>query len=362
MQARAMGGVMGRWMQRPVRLPAVSQETLEEEAAQKRSTMALARELLHAVEQFVISTPDLDTRRFLNRISNTAAGLSEEADAASIAEYREWAQSALGAFAQLQKRYVSEREEEMWRLLDLHQQAIERSHTRDEALVQSIEQSHQRLRRLSSLDDIREARLEIEEEIRQAKSLVDLKVREDRERNQALARQIARLESALAAVRGRARFDALTRLYHRGALMDSLREVLKMGQPCSLAVLDVDNFKTINSSLGHAVGDRLLVMVAEQLSRVARTTDVPARWGGDEFCFLAPGLNGEQLAQRLAGAVARRHVRMQTGERHYSVLLSMSVGIAAWNTHDPPETLIYNADKALLAVKRSGKGGVRIGH
>ena len=168
------------------------------------------------------------------------------------------------------------------------------------------------------------------------------------------------LQAELAAVRGQARYDALTRIFHRGAFLESLGRLLAEGKPCSLAFLDVDDFKTINDTLGHTIGDRLLTVLADQLRRGMRTTDVAARYGGDEFCFLGPGLNAEQLAQRLAGAVARRHVRLELEERTCSVLLSVSVGIAQSKLGDTPEELLERADQALTRTKRGSKGGIQI--
>lgn len=331
--------------------------------AEKRdASLALARELFHSVEQFVISTPDLDTSRFLKRMRATTAAITSNAQPDDLRLYREWVRKALGTFAALQRRCVAEREEEMWRLLDALSSASEAGIHSDQRLVHSLRESYQRLREYASIKDIREARLHLEDEIRRIQKVVELKAREDRERIAALQRQVTRLEAALAAVRGQADFDVLTGVYHRGVFDQRLQEMLSANGPCSLAMIDVDNFKTINDTLGHTVGDRILTMVGGNIHRVARSSDVPARYGGDEFAFACLGFTAEQLAQRLSGAVARRHVRleMDEGERVVQVLLSTSVGIAAAREGDSPSTLLQRADQALLAAKQAGKGGTRI--
>jgi len=334
------------------------------EQSRAGAALALARELLHSVEQFIISTPDLDTARFLQRMRSTASGLQPGVDAHTLRLYREWVRNALGTFAGLQKRYVREREDEMWRLLKAMSQAAEVGHSTDHRLVQAIRESHGRMRELASLPDIREARLHLEEELHQAQKLVELKARRERERLAALQRQVERLEAALEAVRGQADFDVLTGVYHRGVFDERLRAVLTSGVPFSVAMLDVDNFKTINDSMGHAVGDRILTILGNNLHRVARSTDLPARYGGDEFAFIAGGFNAEQTAQRLAGAVARRHIRTEVDEgdreRVISVLLSTSVGIAAFKPGDSYDSLLQRADQAMLSAKRAGGGSVRI--
>ncbi|HEU4754664.1 MAG TPA: GGDEF domain-containing protein, partial [Armatimonadota bacterium] len=204
--------------------------------------------------------------------------------------------------------------------------------------------------------------LHLEDEVRRAQKLVELKERQDRERIAALQRQVTRLEAALASVRGQADFDTLTGVYHRGVFDQRLQGYLEAENPCTLALIDVDNFKTINDTLGHTVGDRILALLGENIHRVARSTDLAARYGGDEFAFVAVGFTAEQIAQRLSGAVARRHVRMELdeGERIIQVLLSTSVGITTSRRGDTPHSLIQRSDQAMLAAKKAGKGGLRI--
>lgn len=328
----------------------------------KEAALALARELFHAVEQFVISTPDLDARRFLQRMRATSAGVTAAADTATLALYRAWVDGALGTFAELQRRCVSEREDEMWRLLDSLSRATEQGANTESRLLADLSHSHQRLRELARIEDIREARLHLEDEVRRAQKLVELKERQDRERIAALQRQVTRLEAALAAVRGQADYDTLTGIYHRGVFDQKLGGYLGGEHPCTLALIDVDNFKTINDSLGHTVGDRILAILGDNIHRVARSTDLAARYGGDEFAFVASGFTAEQVAQRLSGAVARRHVRLELdeGERIIQVLLSTSVGIATSRATDSPSSLIHRCDQALLSAKKGGKGGLRI--
>lgn len=356
-----MQGVISKLAQKVTGNPVVPAEARPDEAERKEAALALAREVLHSIEQFIISTPDLDTSRFLQRMRGTAAGLNSQADTATIRLYQEWTRKAVGMFAGLQRRYVAEREEEMWRLLDVYSQAQQQSRNRTDDLIQSVRNSHDKMRRCVSIDDIRAAREALETEVRETQRLIDQKIREDKERIQALSRQVAQLEATLAAVRGQANYDVLTGLYHRGVMDLKLRELMAAGHPCGLAMIDIDNFKTINDTLGHSIGDRMIQQVAQVLARVARTTDLVARYGGDEFVFLSVGATPDQLAQRLAGAVARRHVRLEIEEqRVVSVLLSLSVGVASSKTGDYPEQLLDRADQALLLAKRSGKGGIRM--
>ena len=242
----------------PVAIPAVPPAEGPERA---EAALTLARELLYAVDQFVLSTPDLDTDRFLHRVRGTAAGVVSKADAPTLRLYRDWCRGALAAFAGLQRRYLGERETEMWRLLETYSAAATLDHTADSGLNTALREAHEGLRQASRLEDIRAAREAMQEEIVRARRLVEEKSRGDRDRSATLALQVTRLESELAAVRGRAALDSLTGVLHRGAFQDSLERILSGGRGCSLAILDLDDFRTVNNTLGHMVGDRMLTTV-----------------------------------------------------------------------------------------------------
>jgi len=326
--------------------------------ARHAAALALAREFLHGLEQFVISTPDLDTRRFLKRARSTADGLTPEADIGDLVVYQNWVENALPVFADLQRQYVSDREDEMWRLLDSYAKAVELEAKRDTEMVNSLVECHERMRSLVRLPDIIAARRGLEDELKHADRMMEIKARNDRERAAALERQLGGLQESLEAVRGRANYDALTGVYHRGIFQERFHQLFEREGLSSLALIDVDNFRQVNETLGHSVGDRILVLVAEQLKRICRSSDMASRWGGDEFCFFAHGFRPEQLAKRLAPAVAKRHVRIEMEQRACSVLLSLSVGIAEKLPGDTPAMLLRRADEALLQSRKGGRGDI----
>lgn len=123
----------------------------------------------------------------------------------------------------------------------------------------------------------------------------------------------------------------------------------------ALLFLDLDDFKLVNDSLGHLVGDRLLVSVARRLRQCLRMTDLIARFGGDEFVVLATPLHSvaesEQIAERIAQAL-RQPFRINGQE----IFTNTSIGIAiGGGNNDRPEDLIRNADTALYQAKAQGK-------
>lgn len=152
-----------------------------------------------------------------------------------------------------------------------------------------------------------------------------------------------------------AHYDPLTRLANRNYLVQRLEQLLAAGTPLSLLYLDLDHFKRINDTLGHEVGDRLLVHIAERLARRVPSSGLLARTGGDEFMLLLDGLSAE-YAQRLgAQLIEDFKPPLQVGQ--YECFVSPSVGIAASGPGRSASAneLLKQVDLALYAAKNAGR-------
>ncbi|WP_325895451.1 EAL domain-containing protein [Grimontia sp. NTOU-MAR1] len=160
-----------------------------------------------------------------------------------------------------------------------------------------------------------------------------------------------------------AHHDPLTHLANRllatKELTNQITHSKQNGTKFLLLYLDIDEFKTINDSLGHAAGDNLLVNVAEKLTRLIGTSGFVARMGGDEFMILMPETNLEQgkfVAQRINKAIKKPYYIDKS-----TVFVSASIGICEFPDHGcDGETLIRNADTAMYYAKRNGRDSYRI--
>jgi len=161
----------------------------------------------------------------------------------------------------------------------------------------------------------------------------------------------------------RAVTDPLTGLYNRTYLADALekecRRAKRYGSPLSCLMLDLDDLQDINDKRGHLEGDSVLRQVAIAIGNSVREIDIAARYGGDEFCVLAPetGLEGAmQLAERLRFAVAAMEVR--AGSRSARITVSIGVFSPATMNQLRPTTLLDHAETALRKAKLTGKNQV----
>jgi diguanylate cyclase (GGDEF)-like protein len=160
-----------------------------------------------------------------------------------------------------------------------------------------------------------------------------------------------------------ATIDPLTATPNRYQLTEDLKRHVAAAQrsdrPFSLIMVDLDHFKNVNDTFGHATGDDLLRAVARRLSRRVRASDILGRWGGEEFLVIAPDtdLGGAgALAEDLRQSLLERPLDMpRTGLR-----ATASFGVAEWNMESYEHTL-ERADAALYEAKQRGRNAVRLG-
>lgn len=200
---------------------------------------------------------------------------------------------------------------------------------------------------------------------------------QETEREKALSEQLAAMQEKIAAMeahseqvqsevrreRQRAMTDLLTQLPNREAWQERLafefNRWQRYQQALTIGVLDIDFFKRINDSYGHKAGDRVLQLVARELSDRLRSTDFIARFGGEEFVLLFPETPPD--AAKLAMDKLREHVGNLPF--HFSgepVTVTFSAGLAAFGKGDSEETVFDRADRALYLAKDDGRNRVQI--
>lgn len=162
----------------------------------------------------------------------------------------------------------------------------------------------------------------------------------------------------------RAQLDGLTALWNRSHFDERLSQLVssaeRSNRPLSLALLDLDHFKSINDNYGHPAGDAALQGAAEIINNSARNSDVPCRYGGEEFAIILPETTPEQakiLCERIREAISARDWPAHPDRR-----ITVSIGIAGaeGSTGLPPDQWVAHADATLYKAKEGGRDRVML--
>lgn len=158
--------------------------------------------------------------------------------------------------------------------------------------------------------------------------------------------------------------DPLTGIANRRfveiSLAARLEELKRYGFIFALLFVDADNFKSVNDTHGHLVGDRILRMISATLANSLRSFDVIGRWGGEEFVILLVNIQPEvlhTLADRLRRLVEQSQLTLDSGEK---VAVTVSIGATSARIQDTADSLVDRADKLMFESKRRGRNMVSV--
>jgi diguanylate cyclase (GGDEF)-like protein len=159
--------------------------------------------------------------------------------------------------------------------------------------------------------------------------------------------------------------DPVTGLGNRRAfdarLAEEVARATRYGTPLSLALIDLDGFKSVNDEHGHVAGDTVLGAVGALLREALRASDIPVRYGGDEFAIILPGTSKTEawlVAEKIRSALREMRVEIADGQQ---VQAAASIGVAAFGpTNNDLAALLTAADSALYRAKRGGRNRVEL--
>ncbi len=173
-----------------------------------------------------------------------------------------------------------------------------------------------------------------------------------------------KLEDSIEALKNLATQDELTGLLTRRAFDQKLRNeqgrAQRFGHSLSLLMLDLDHFKLVNDTHGHATGDVVLRELGQRIRQTVREFDVAGRYGGEELMILLPetGVEGARtLAERLLHAVSDRPIQIRKG---LQIPITVSIGVASSPDHTTPEQLLARVDEAMYQAKKNGRDQIAL--
>ena len=170
------------------------------------------------------------------------------------------------------------------------------------------------------------------------------------------------LRSSLEQVKDASMMDAMTGAFNRMTFDARMQWMIQRSEivwnPTSLMMCDLDNFKQINDTYGHIVGDRVLKCFVQECKTMFRSDDFVARYGGEEFAIILPGINLREALKR-----ARSFCKLLAGKQFLidplrpdeRISFTVSIGVSELRKKDSCDVFIDRADKALYKAKRTGK-------
>jgi diguanylate cyclase len=314
-----------------------------------------------AVESDTLNTDDFRQRlsRYRSQLDNMSNG---DPEAGTIAAD---CLRLCNDYLNRARKYLLDREEELTQVIEVMRVALARLAGDAKAFNVRLLGSSERIDRLTEINDIRELKKRISQEVSDLNRVVQEKQKQDEIQFAKLSRRVEVLQANLTHTRQQASIDPLTRVANRGSFEGAFQRWIAAHQesrsPFVLAILDIDDFKRINDTHGHQVGDRVLVCAAEWLAKGLRPVDLLARFGGEEFVVLLEGsrlAEAEARVRELLGSMSGCNYTYQNGDDVCSVVFTASCGLAEFTLDESGDDLLRRADDALYEAKRTGKNRV----
>jgi diguanylate cyclase len=314
------------------------------------ASLALVRDLLAADE-------DEKRAALAERVDACRAAL---ADGATAQDLTELTSGCVADGQQVVADLLAQREErarEMAAIVTMVRDVIGSVGSEINTLHSSLQKSTDRFDAIGHMTDTRQIKARLVAEVMTLKQLTVSRQKAWQDTARGLGERIHALAGQLVATRNEALTDPLTGIANRRAFERSCEDWIRTPRGSFvLALIDVDEFKQVNDTHGHGVGDRVLVFIAQTLARSLRAEDIVARIGGDEFAVMARGLTLDQAERRLRSVIAS--LKDPAAANRPLAVPAVSCGIAELSANDTADSLFERGDAALYAAKRQGKNRI----
>lgn len=342
--------------------PPFSPESAHSRTEKERLYLQVIPVLLQYMKSFSFDLKEIDADAFKNQLTDLAELFEKEEDIQRMGRHFDANKSEISDFIDRKKEYFFNKEFELKDIINLLSTGLSMVNSDNRRFNALIHEETLKLEEISELNDIRKIKEELRFKIADVKKAIQKKQTQDAEHLETLSSKVETLKIELEETKNASLTDGLTGAFNRLALDTKLIELIKENKRgFSLLMLDIDNFKLINDSYGHQVGDRVLVALVQKCQGLIREGDYFARYGGEEFMIVLPGTSlkyAVKKAKLLCQKIAETEYAVDEKNGTKPLSFTVSIGASSRQRGDTVESLTARTDKALYEAKHRGKDQV----
>lgn len=321
--------------------------------------------MLHYLKSFAMDLSEIRSDRFAGLIDDLAQQFSSSEKPERIELGFEHQKQNIAAFIESQHKYIADREKELRDIIDLLSKAMASCDVENRDFYRRVYDQSEKMEKIILLDDIKKIKSTLQHEVEKVREIIVQKKIQDQQKVQLLASQVDSLRLELETTKVKSMTDGLTGAYNRQSFDQTLAAMIErcrvMNTDLSLLMLDLDDFKKINDTYGHPVGDQVLVSFCQKCRNSIRGDDILARYGGEEFAIILPGANHKislEKGRQICDAISSVRYTTSNSQNADYFSITVSIGVTVLKKKDTAETIIDRADKALYQAKKNGKNCV----
>jgi diguanylate cyclase len=334
------------------------------EAYKERSEFLLltVRTLLFLIKEFTFDISEIDADKFNKRIDELTKLFTSDTPTGKVARAFDEQKREIQQFCDREKRYFDEREAELKNIIDMLRDSLSSMIGESQAFNAQIHERNLKMERVSQLNDIRKIKETLQVEVSLLRKAIQDKQMKDTKRMETLTREVDTLKVDLEKIKGASLLDCMTGAHNRLAFDTYLCRYIERNlvaySPFSILMCDLDNFKAVNDTYGHQVGDRVLMSFVQECKAAFRRDDFIARYGGEEFVIVLPGMRlpaALKRARLFCKSLASKRFLIDPKKDDSKMSFTVSIGVSEVRKNDMAESLIERADAALYQAKNAGK-------